>query len=1433
MNQIYNSMLFTALSNTKILFISFLICGSFNLFGQNSCNYILTLNDSFGDGWNGAQLAVTIDGVTTIYTLDDINDDGFTNSFQIAITEGQSIILEYSPGSFEGEVTYSLIDAEGGLLFSDGPDPAVGEVYNDIGMCPSCPQVTDIVVDMVTASSGDLSWNGPANAVDYIIEYGPFGFEPGSGTILNSSTPNISITDLIEATIYEVYVQVNCGSTDGLSLLTGPISFITEFLNPPATCFYTLELNDSFGDGWNGSLLTVTINGVTTTYTLDNINDDGEFNAFQVEVLDGIPVMIEYSPGNFENEVTYSFLDPEGTVIFSDGPDPAIGQVFFEPVECPTCNLASNFVLDGVTTNSADLSWTGQPNAVSYNIEYGPFGFELGTGTVINIMDTNVTIPGLEEATVYDVYVQVDCGEMDSLSNYVGPVTVLTDFTELPGSCNYILELNDSFGDGWNGSVLTITIAGVSTTYTLDNINDDGSFNSFEVAVPDGFPVLLEYEAGAFQGEVSYTFSDPEGFIVFADGPNPATGQVFFAPLQCPNCPVPTDITIDDAGGLFADISWTPGDSSGIIIVQYGPAGMPVDSFLVDTIVGGNAYTITGLEENTAYEFYIYGSCDNGDISTFQGPISFETIYQNDVGLAAVTGPLTACGLGTETVTVALTNHGEFPQSLVPFRYSVNGVDAGVPVPLDGFFTDIVGTADTAYLEFETMFDFSEPGVYVIAAWTEMEMDSDNSNDTAFLTIVNIPVLSNFPYVQNFEEWNGGWAVDEISELPTWEFGTPQNIFINGAASGENAWVTGLEGDYNNNELSYLVSPCFDFSDVMEDPIFRFSINYDTELTWDGCWLEGSIDGEETWTKIGTVDSGVNWYNFTNTNTGIGDVWAGQSDGWITAEHVLEGYMGESDCRFRFVFDSDGSVSNEGIGIDDIFVSPPLANDLSAESAEHLVLSGCGAIEDSIRINIRNAGTQPQTGFDVFYQVNNDPPVMENIGAVTLEPNESIDYTFSTPFNSNSFSTTFNIKAWVAAVGEQNEINDSTDFSFTTLTPDVLPLIADFEDNLLPAGWTADGIIGQAHNSPSVVIYDNLWTGDLSFDVNIPVIGPINPGDSLTFDYRYVDFSAGTEGTVLGDGDTLWVQISTDCGNSFITEMTINADNHVPTPNMANRTIDLDNYAGEYINIRFFAVRGTGDYYLDLDNINILGCPESLLLEPTFIFESMEGAEDGAIMVNPLQGIGPYTYDWEVSGVGNTIINVGAGTYSVTVTDGNGCVDEGTFEVGICPESLGIESSVTDETDTGTLDGSIDVIPTGGEGPYTFEWSNGETTSTITNLESGDYEVTVSDVNNCSEVLQFFVGLTTSLYEIDNLSTIALRPNPTTGQSILDLRFTAPVDVEVQVLNALSQVLLSEKQDRTQLAQYLLDLTSYSSGMYFVRIQVGNQIQIERLVKMR
>jgi len=134
------------------------------------------------------------------------------------------------------------------------------------------------------------------------------------------------------------------------------------------------------------------------------------------------------------------------------------------------------------------------------------------------------------------------------------------------------------------------------------------------------------------------------------------------------------------------------------------------------------------------------------------------------------------------------------------------------------------------------------------------------------------------------------------------------------------------------------------------------------------------------------------------------------------------------------------------------------------------------------------------------------------------------------------------------------------------------------------------------------------------------------------------------------------------------------------------------------------------------------------------------GGNDGTATAIPTGGTGTYTYLWDDPAAQTTITATGlfAGTYTVIVTDANGCADTASVTVTQPPSALSIIIvSQTNVTCFGLSDGSVTVTGSGGTPPYSYVWNTipVQTTATISNLVAGIYIVIVTDDNNCKDTL--------------------------------------------------------------------------------------------------
>ncbi|MET4075417.1 SprB repeat-containing protein [Hymenobacter sp. UYCo722] len=134
----------------------------------------------------------------------------------------------------------------------------------------------------------------------------------------------------------------------------------------------------------------------------------------------------------------------------------------------------------------------------------------------------------------------------------------------------------------------------------------------------------------------------------------------------------------------------------------------------------------------------------------------------------------------------------------------------------------------------------------------------------------------------------------------------------------------------------------------------------------------------------------------------------------------------------------------------------------------------------------------------------------------------------------------------------------------------------------------------------------------------------------------------------------------------------------------------------------------------------------------------------GSVALTASGGTGPLTYLWSNGATSQNLSGVAPGTYSVTVTDANGCTAMASATVG-SPAQLRATATATAASCTGGATGSVALVVSGGTAPFTYLWSNGATTQNLMGVAPGTYSVTVTDANGCTASCSATVGGATAL----------------------------------------------------------------------------------------
>lgn len=167
----------------------------------------------------------------------------------------------------------------------------------------------------------------------------------------------------------------------------------------------------------------------------------------------------------------------------------------------------------------------------------------------------------------------------------------------------------------------------------------------------------------------------------------------------------------------------------------------------------------------------------------------------------------------------------------------------------------------------------------------------------------------------------------------------------------------------------------------------------------------------------------------------------------------------------------------------------------------------------------------------------------------------------------------------------------------------------------------------------------------------------------------------------------------------------------------------------------------------------VVSQPDQISLQFT-TFPSSCAFGDGQVSVNASGGAGSYTYLWNDSSgtTDNTILQAGAGWFTVTVTDSSGCsvVDSAEIQEGTSGLNA-IDQSTPEHCGQG--DGVAAIAMFAGNAPYQYAWSTGANTASVDSLTAGTYTVTVVDDHGCTETFNAVVGSVDLVINIDSSFT--------------------------------------------------------------------------------
>jgi len=184
------------------------------------------------------------------------------------------------------------------------------------------------------------------------------------------------------------------------------------------------------------------------------------------------------------------------------------------------------------------------------------------------------------------------------------------------------------------------------------------------------------------------------------------------------------------------------------------------------------------------------------------------------------------------------------------------------------------------------------------------------------------------------------------------------------------------------------------------------------------------------------------------------------------------------------------------------------------------------------------------------------------------------------------------------------------------------------------------------------------------------------------------------------------------------------------------------------------------------DSLITITQPDSIAPNPTIIDILCNGDSTGSICLAPSGGTATYSFLWSSGlGIGACIVNQPAGSYSVTITDANGCFRTETYTIQE-PTVFSSNPFSMDISCFGDSNGVAAAILNGGTTPYSCSWNTGATTDTIFNLAPGNYAVICLDGNGCSTSKNITINEPDVLDANVSGTSIACGGTPCTGTAM-------------------------------------------------------------------
>jgi hypothetical protein len=1349
------------------------------------------------------------------------------------------------------------------------------------GPPPSCANVLtgSLTATNVTGTTADINWTADGTPVSYILEYGITGFLPGAGTSISTTATTYNLMTLTPVSDYTVRVQQVCGTAVGdtsyattVNFTTPCVAFVAPFFENFAavTTPSCWEQSAITGGPWVFTGNPGYAAAGTQTHTADGSSFAWvDFSGTDDDVILEMPI-VDVSGLNTKS-LSFWFRSEPGT---GNPNNVMIIQAF---------NGSSSWVDIGMVQQDSP-NWENY----SYNISQYVYGGSfvkirfiadrdpVNTGSYFfnDLMLDDVSI---DEAPPHDAgitgIISPSIGGCTPLSNAETVILELTNFgSDTLTSASLQVSLNGGLiaTETFTGMILP----GASQPFTLTNPIDltasgtqDFEFNIAATPVDDvpwnNISNIIEYNDGnSLVTSFPYTENFDSWNFCFSDCNNGICGDFGQtsgwrnttdddSDWSVTGAATPTmgtgpdfDHTTGSGNYLFTEANGctnfeliTPCfDFSTVVVPEFSfwyhmNGGLGTLSLQADTIGNGTwvtVWSLTGSQGNSwqkaevtlngfnsyVTKFRFFGA--TGGIDMAIDDIRVGETPANDAIVTAFLNPtIGGCNNLTtnETVTVELGNLGLNPITSAQVQIRVNNVLVG-----NATFTGNIAPNGNAIFTFPTGVDLSAVGqqtIKVKASALPMEDEPENDESTYVFYNDGGSIVTTYPYTENFDSWatclsncddgscatfglTNGWRNSVGDDDSDWSVNTGATVTTN---TGPSVDHTSGNGKYLYTEANgctdfFLISPCFDFT-AQANPEISF-------------WYH--MNGANTGTLSVEVDS-----NGTGNWISVWSLSGSQVNTWQEAEIDLTAYAGTTS-KLRFNVATGGLASD--IAIDDILMRNVPTHDLQVTYVDGPD-NGCGSESVFVDVTVFNYGANAESNYTVSVdQTGLTNNTLSTVGTVTLNDEDSTVVMVG-PFNTAAGG----VVNYAATVTINNATDDVVTNNIGSYAHEAYALSYPQAIDGSTCGFGevqlgATGIAGEFFWFESMTSTNYIDTG---FVFNTPYLyndtvfyiegrsqatdfmGPVDNTfeegayydyyeDGLVFDAHYDMTLDAVKVYPLGPGD-ITINITDPQGAVLFTT----TYNHTSTVSVINIPVGFFLEAGNGYQIN--ALGTNVELYRNLDNNNAITTAYPYQLNDAV---SITGS------INSLFGAYYFFYDWEVTTWGCPSARI-----PVTAT--------------VAASGLSASFVVNDDPLL-PANSEVTTTMTGGQAPYTFNWSNGAITADLAGLSLGTYYVTVEDAASCLDTFSVFVNDVIGTKEIEAIEGLNIFPNPSNGDFNVKIELDGIHEVSIDVVNTLGQVVYSTSPESISARQYPINLDNSPSGIYQIRIRVDKEFMTKTIL---